>query len=113
MIQIGTSHGQKLLVNVRLMGATNREHVAGRFSPGTGGESRVPEQTLKTDHIRVERKEFTFALRENARGRFLRITEDVSGRRDTIIVPAPGIEEFMHVLDRMAKAASEHSNPAE
>src|SRR5438309_11624457 len=54
----------------------------------------VPEETLKTDKIQIERKTFVFTLKENTRGRFLRITEDVNGRRDTIIVPAPGFEAF-------------------
>jgi hypothetical protein len=48
-----------------------------------------------------------FALKENPRGRFLRITEDVNGRRDTIIVPAPGLEDFKKVLDEMVKASTE------
>jgi hypothetical protein len=53
----------------------------------------------------VERKKFIFTLKENQRGRFLRITEDVNGRRDNIIVPAPGLAEFRRVLEEMAKAA--------
>src|SRR5437773_5336070 len=65
------------------------------------------EETLKTDKVQIERKTFVFALKENARGRFLRITEDVSGRRDTIIVPAPGLEEFKSLLDEMVKASME------
>ena len=48
-----------------------------------------------------------FALKENPRGRFLRITEDVGGRRDTIIIPAPGLEEFKKLVDEMAKASDE------
>ncbi len=65
------------------------------------------EDTLKTDKVQIERKTFVFTLKENARGRFLRITEDVAGRRDTIIVPAPGLEEFRKLLDDMAKASGE------
>jgi len=65
------------------------------------------EETLKTDKVQIERKTFLFALKENPRGRFLRITEDVGGRRDTIIIPAPGLEEFRKVLDDMVKASAE------
>ena len=64
----------------------------------------VQEDTIKTDHIQIERKTFVFSLKENPRGRFLRITEDVGGRRDTIIVPAPGLEEFKRMLDEVLKA---------
>lgn len=67
----------------------------------------VNEDTLKTDKIQIERKTFVFTLKENPRGRFLRITEDVGGRRDTIIIPAPGLEDFKKLLDDMVKASTE------
>ena len=67
----------------------------------------VNEDTLKSDKVQIERKTFVFALKENPRGRFLRITEDVGGRRDTIIIPAPGLEDFRRLLDEMVKAAAE------
>ena len=67
----------------------------------------VQEETLKTDKVQIERKTFVFTLKENPRGRFLRITEDVNGRRDTIIVPAPGLEEFKKLLDEMVRASAE------
>ena len=70
----------------------------------------VNEETLKSDKVQIERKTFVFALKENPRGKFLRITEDVGGRRDTIIIPAPGLEDFRRILDDMVKAAGE--NPA-
>jgi hypothetical protein len=73
------------------------------------GSAKPPpnEDTLKSDKIQIERKTFLFALKENPRGRFLRITEDVGGRRDTIIIPAPGLEDFKRLLDDMVKAAGE------
>src|SRR5689334_1463998 len=67
----------------------------------------VNEDTLKTDKVQIERKTFVFTLKENPRGRFLRITEDVGGRRDTIIIPAPGLEDFKKLLDAMVKASAE------
>jgi hypothetical protein len=71
------------------------------------------EETLRSDKIQIERKTFLFALKENPRGRFLRITEDVGGRHDTIIIPAPGLDEFKKLLDEMVKAASETPPKAE
>lgn len=68
------------------------------------GKSYGGEETLKTEQIQVERKIFIFTLKENPRGRFLRITEDVGGRRDTIILPATGIVEFKRVIDNMLKS---------
>ena len=67
----------------------------------------VNEETLKSAKIQIERKTFMLALKENPRGRFLRITEDVGGRRDTVIIPAPGLEEFRKLLDEMVKASAE------
>jgi hypothetical protein len=65
----------------------------------------VNEDTLKREEIQVERKKFIFTLKENQRGRFLRITEDVNGRRDNVIIPAPGLADFLRVLQEMIKAA--------
>ena len=70
-----------------------------------GGSSN--EETLKTEKLQIERKSFAFALKENPRGRFLRITEDVGGRRDTIIVPATGLEEFKRLIEDMLKLSAE------
>jgi PurA ssDNA and RNA-binding protein len=67
----------------------------------------VNEDTLKSEKIQIERKTFIFTLKENPRGRFLRITEDVGGRRDTIIVPSTGLEEFKKLVDEMVKASNE------
>ena len=88
------------------MGSNDRPPPRGY--PGNAGAPPGPqEDTLRTERIQIERKTFVFALKENPRGRFLRITEDVGGRRDTIIVPAPGLEDFKRILDDMVKASSE------
>ena len=67
----------------------------------------VNEDTLRSGTVQIERKTFVFTLKENPRGRFLRITEDVGGRRDAIIIPAPGLEDFKKLLDEMVKASNE------
>ena len=71
----------------------------------------VNEDTLRTEKIQIERKTFVFTLKENPRGRFLRITEDVGGRRDTIIIPAPGLADFQKVLEEMVRASNENQPP--
>lgn len=76
----------------------------------TGGHSHKPavvEDTLRSDKVQIERKTFLFTLKENPRGRFLRITEDVNGRRDTIIIPATGLEDFRKIVDDMVKSSAE------
>jgi hypothetical protein len=82
----------------------NRSH--GSHPP----KAPVNEETLATEKIQIERKTFVFTLKENPRGRFLRITEDVGGRRDTIIIPAPGLEDFLKTMEEMVRASAE--NPA-
>lgn len=59
------------------------------------------ENVLKSAKIGVERKLFFFDLKENDRGRFLRITEDVNGRRDTIIIPSTGLDNFAQALNEI------------
>jgi hypothetical protein len=81
----------------------------GYNNQGYGGQPRphVQEDTLKTGEVQIERKNFVFTLKENPRGRFLRITEDVGGRRDSIIIPSTGLEEFKKVLLEMVRASEE------
>jgi hypothetical protein len=72
----------------------------------------VHEDTLKSGEVQIERKFFTFTLKENPRGRLLRITEDIGGRRNSIIIPATGLAEFKKLLDEMIKASDELPAPA-
>jgi len=88
-----------MISNERPSPSGNRQYGAPKGS--------VNEETLRSDKVQIERKTLLFALKENPRGRFLRITEDVGGRRDTIIIPAPGLDEFKKLLDEMVRAAGE------
>ena len=63
----------------------------------TGASS---DDALLSDKIQIERKVFFFDLKENPRGRFLKITEDVGGRRDTIIIPSTGLDQFRDAVQR-------------
>ncbi len=85
----------------------HRHPSRGGFHGDVDPRPAAQESTLKTGQIQIERKLFNFSLRENPRGRFLRITEDVGGRHDNIIIPATGLEEFRRVLDEMVKASAE------
>ena len=59
------------------------------------------DQVLATRELEVERKFFRFEVRENDRGRFLRITEENQGRRNTVIVPDSGFADFAKVLSEV------------
>lgn len=64
----------------------------------------VNEDTLKAGQVQIERKMFVFSLKENIRGRLLRITEDIGGRRNSIIVPSTGLKDFKKLLEEMIEA---------
>jgi len=65
--------------------------------------SQRTDEPLASEKILVDRKVFFLDLKENQRGRFLKITEDVSGRRDTIMLPASGFQEFVEALSRIVE----------
>lgn len=66
-----------------------------------------PEETICSEKFQVERKVFILSLKENPRGRFLRITEDVGGRRDHVIIPATGLADLRRLLDSMIQMDQE------
>ena len=72
---------------------------------------REGERTLRSEKVQIERKTFFLDLKENDRGRFLRITEDVGGRRDRIIMPASGMEDFARALDDLIIFEQEELGP--
>lgn len=57
------------------------------------------DSILEAKEVQIERKRFHFEFRENERGRFLRITEEAHGRRNTIIVPSTGVNDFTAAID--------------
>src|SRR4029079_19185012 len=52
------------------------------------------DHIIEARELQIERKHFYVELRENERGRFLRITEEAHGRRNSIIVPSTGVDDF-------------------
>ena len=107
---MGRRRGPRLLYNDRPSPYGHHHH-----NPRSFSQPRPPvnEDTLKTEKVQIARKTFVVTLKEHVRGRFLRITEDVGGRRDTIIIPAPGLEDFKKLLDEMVKVAAETPPPAD
>ena len=70
---------------------------------------RVIENIIKEGGIAVERKTFFLSLRENDRGGFLRIVESggSSPKRNSVMVPMPGLKDFQKLLADMLKAHEE------
>jgi hypothetical protein len=56
---------------------------------------------IASEKITIGRKIFFLDLKENQRGRFLKITEDVGGLRNTIMLPAEGFKDFVEALERL------------
>jgi phenylacetate-coenzyme A ligase PaaK-like adenylate-forming protein len=66
------------------------------------------DDTIISERVQIERKLFFLDLKENPRGRFLRITEDVKGRRDTIIIPSTGLHLFREALEKVIEDNDSH-----
>ena len=67
-------------------------------------ESRGSSSPLHTEKVVTDRKIFFLDLKENDRGRFVKITEDVRGRRDTIMLPIESLDEFIDALQHVSSA---------
>ncbi len=68
---------------------------------------RADNEPIHTEKVFTDRKTFFMDLKENDRGRFVKITEDVRGRRDTIMVPADVLDDFVEALKNVQTAAAE------
>ena len=68
--------------------------------------SNYPQAPIASEKILHDRKVFFLDLKENNRGRFLKITEDVGGRRDTIMLPSSAFQEFAEALNRLVEFES-------
>lgn len=62
---------------------------------------------LHTEKILADRKTFYLDLKQNARGMVVKITEDVGGNRDTIMVPAEILGDFIAALTDIKLTADE------
>ncbi len=63
------------------------------------------DDLLHTEKIISDRKVFFLDLKSNARGKVVKITEDVSGNRDTIMVPAEILGDFIAALTDIKETA--------
>lgn len=62
---------------------------------------------LHTEKILADRKVFFLDLKKNNRGMVVKITEDVSGNRDTIMVPAEILGDFIAALNDIKATADD------
>jgi len=67
----------------------------------------MDQDILHTEKIISDRKVFFLDLKENQRGRVVKITEDVGGNRDTIMVPAEILGDFIDALTDIRETAEQ------
>ena len=60
--------------------------------------------------IIAERKTFFLDLKQNARGKVVRITEKVSSNRDRIMVPAEILDDFIAALQDIRETLKQQGN---
>lgn len=74
--------------------------------------SQSHSPSLEVRELEVERKFFTAEIRENERGKFLRLTEEAHGRRNTVILPSSGFKDFAAMIQDIlsTQAATEEVN---
>lgn len=66
----------------------------GGGSSGGGNDAELVSKTLQVEH-----KLFYFDLKENPRGRYLKISEKTAATRSTIILPVGAIVWFLDLFD--------------
>ena len=64
------------------------------------------DNIIEAKELQIERKHFHVELRENDRGKFLRITEEAHGRRNTIIIPSTGVDDFTAAIGEVLHSAN-------
>lgn len=91
------------------MNSNNHPSAYGYQPPHRKGDypqpARLPEVLLKELYVQVEHKLFALELKQNERGRFLRVTEEVGGWVNTIIIPDAGLQEMHQALGEMLAAS--------
>lgn len=71
---------------------------------------RTDEKTLARRDIQIERKQLSIEMRENFRGRFLRIVEKCGGKANVVILPDTGINDFFAALDEVIAETNTHDH---
>ena len=69
--------------------------------------NKVDSDLLHTEKILSDRKTFFLDLKQNSRGMVVKITEDVGGNRDTIMVPVEILADFIAALTDIKMTADE------
>jgi len=111
IVEQAGGHNNQLIIPAGGLAAFMRELAAMVAVANESAGTEMPplaafgEEILKNGQMHAEHRTFTFQLKQNDRGRFLRIIEEKPGRLNTIIIPSEALEEFKKWVVEMAKAA--------
>jgi hypothetical protein len=72
-------------------------------------DSRIIPRQIASEEIATKNKVLFLELKENRRGRFLTITEDRDGRRNSIRIRGEAFSAFVEAVRRLVKFESELS----
>lgn len=73
----------------------------------------VPQETIiKSTIVQIESKSFKLTLKDNLRGRWLRLTEKAGQRFTCLYIPAAGLEPFKQMLQRTMLVSDQLASPA-
>jgi hypothetical protein len=64
---------------------------------------RMFSEPIVSEKIPTVGKIFFLDLKENERGRFLKITESSGSKRDTIMLPAEAFKDFLEALHHLVE----------
>ncbi|CAO2611846.1 Purine-rich element-binding protein gamma [Lemmus lemmus] len=94
-------------------------HLGLKAPPVSVGSEEHPHSVLKTDYIERDNRKYYLDLKENQRGRFLRIRQTmmrgtgILGQEQTIVLPAQGMIEFRDALVQLIEDYGEDDEPPE
>jgi len=72
------------------------------------GELEEAAAVPENRHVRIENKNFFFACKKNAQGRYITVSEIKGQYRNSILIPESGWDDFRDVLDNYVRQCKDH-----
>lgn len=72
------------------------------------GEIEEAANTPDNRHVRIENKNFYFACKKNAQGRYIAVSEIKGNFRNSILIPESGWDNFKDTFEDYVKQCKEH-----
>lgn len=72
------------------------------------GEIEEAANTPDNRHVRIENKNFYFACKKNAQGRYITVSEIKGNYRNSILIPESGWDDFKKVFEEYVNQCKDH-----